>query len=172
MQFRRDKYHSLWIDGMDGTDGFVIHPIERRLIMVELIRGFIYQVETQQRRTLTKVMRHRHPPVNHLFFVTGTGVFFILVSLIGDYRDHAILLAGFHQLAQMNEPRLRRLTRHANAHVGQPFRLIIPHHQRIEFTDAPICTRPIYVHPNPKLLHILRRRQRRLRGTHGGAGQQ
>ena len=39
MQFRRDKYHSLWIDGMDGTDGFVIHPIERRLIMVELIRG-------------------------------------------------------------------------------------------------------------------------------------
>jgi len=172
MQFRRDKNHSLWIDGMDGSNGFVIHAIERRLIMVELIRGVVDQVEPQQRRALTKVMRHRHPPINHLFFVPGAGVFFIFVCLIGNDRDHAILLAGFHQLAQMNQPRLRRLSRYANAYVGQPFRLVVPHYQRIEFTDTPIGARPIYVHPNAKLLCILRRRQRRLRGTHGGAGQQ
>ena len=169
-QSRRDENHPLRVDGMDVTNGFIIHPIKRRLIMVELIRGFKYQVETQQRRALTKVMRHRHPPVNHLFFVTGAGVFFIFVSLIGDYRDHAILLTGFHQFTQVYKPRLRGLSRHANAHVGQPFRLKIPHHQRIEFTYTPIGARPVYVHPNAKLLRILRRRQRRLRGIYGGAG--
>jgi len=171
-QSRRNEDHPLRVNSVDGTNRFVIHPVERCLIMVELIRRFINQVKTQKRRTLTKVMRHRHPPVHHLFFITGAGVLFIFIRLVSNNRDYAILLAGFDQLAQMNQSGFCRFSRHANAHMGNAFRPEIPHHQRIELADATLGSRPIYVHPDPKLLCIRRRRQRRLRSAHGGAGEE
>ena len=70
--------------------------------MVKLVGRLINEIKTQQRIALTEIVRHGNPPVDRLFLVIGFRVVFIFISLISDNRDHAILLAGFYQLAQVN----------------------------------------------------------------------
>jgi hypothetical protein len=66
---------------------------------------------------LAKIVRHRNPPVDHLFFIICFRVVFIFVSLIRDDGDHSVLLAGFNQFTQMNEPRFGGFIRYANTHM-------------------------------------------------------
>jgi len=70
--------------------------------VVKLVGRLIDEIKTQQRIALTEIVRHGNPPVDRLFLVIGFRVVFIFISLISDNRDHAILLAGFYQLAQVN----------------------------------------------------------------------
>jgi len=73
-------------------------------------------------------VRNGDPPVHHLFFILGFRIVFILVGLPGDNRDHAVLLAGLHQLTQVNKSRLGRFACNANTHMPYPLRGEIPHH--------------------------------------------
>jgi len=133
--------------------------------VVKLVGGLINEIKTQQWVALTEIVRHGNPPVDSLFLVIGFWVVFIFISLISDYRDHAILLAGFYQLAQVDQPRFRRLIGHADAHVGNAFCTKIPYHQRVEFAYAALGTRPVHIHPDAQLLRIMGSRQRRLSGN-------
>jgi len=154
---------------VDRFDGFFIHAVQRRKIVVELIGRFVNEVKSQHGRALAKIVRHGNPPVDHLFLVIGFRVVFIFISLIGDNRNHAVLLAGFHQLTQVDQPSFRRLIRHANTHMADPFRVKIADHQRVELADAALGARPVHVDTHAKLLRIAGSRQRRLSGT-GQAG--
>jgi len=107
-------------------------------------------------------VRNGDPPVHNLFFIVGFWIVFILIGLIGDNRDHPVLLTGLHQLTQVNEPRLRRLACDANTHVRYALRGKIPHHERIELTDTTLGARPINVHADAKLRRITCGRQRRV----------
>jgi len=137
--------------------------------VVKLVGRLINEIKTQQRVALTEIVRHGNPPVDRLFLVIGFRVVFIFISLIRDYRDHAILLTGFYQLAQVDQPRFRRLVGDADAHVGNAFSPKIADHQRIEFAYAALGARPVHIHPDAKLLRITGSRQRRLSGN-GPAG--
>ena len=137
--------------------------------MVKLVGRLINEIKTQQRVALTEIVRHGNPPVDRLFLVIGFRVVFIFISLIRDYRDHAILLTGFYQLAQVDQPRFRRLVGHADAHVGNAFSPKIADHQRVEFAYAALGARPVNIHTDAKLLRITGSRQRRLSGN-GPAG--
>ena len=137
--------------------------------MVKLVGGLINEIKTQQRVALTEIVRHGNPPVDRLFLVIGFRVVFIFISLISDYRDHAIPLTGFYQLAQVDQPRFRRLVGHADAHVGNAFSPKIADHQRVEFAYAALGARPVHIHTDAKLLRITGSRQRRLSGN-GPAG--
>jgi len=121
---------------------------------------------------LAEIVRHGNPPVNHLFLVIGFRVVFIFICLISDYRDHAVLLAGFHQLAQMDQPRFCRLIGHADAHVGNAFCTKIAHHQRVEFAYAALGARPVDIHSHAQLLRVTGSRQRRLSGNGPAGGNQ
>jgi len=140
--------------------------------MVELVRRFINQVKTQQGIALAEVVRHGNPPVNHLFFRLGFRVVFIFIGLISDNRDHPVLLAGFHQLTQMNQPRFRRFIGHADTHMADTLRTKIANHQRIELPNAALGARPVHVHPHAQLLRIKRSRQRWLSGNHPAGREQ
>ena len=72
-----DKNHAAGINGVNVFDRFLIHPVERSNVVVELVRRFVDQVKAQQRRALTKIVRHGNPPVNHLFSVSAFGSFYI-----------------------------------------------------------------------------------------------
>jgi len=137
--------------------------------MVELISGLVDQVETEQRRLLTKIVRHGNPPVDHLFFCIGLWVIFIFISLISDDGDHAVVLAGFYQLTQMNQPRFGRFCCHPNTHVGNAFRAEIADHQRVKLADTALGARPVDIKTHAKLLRVMRGGQRRLSGN-GPAG--
>jgi len=140
--------------------------------VVELIRRLVDQVKAQQRRALAEIVRHGNPPVNHLFLIIGFRVVFIDIGLIRDNRDDAVLLAGFHQLAQMNQPGLCRLIRHANAHVANPFCAKIADHQRVKLANAALGARPVDVHSHAQLLRVTGSRQRRLSGNGPAGGDQ
>ena len=157
---------------MKGADGFVIYPVQGSLAVVEFLRRFINQVKPQQRRTLRKIVRDGHPPVDHLLFIAGAGVVFILIGLISNDRNHAILLTRLYQFSQVDESRFRRLSRDAYAHMLKSLRLKITHHQRIKLPDTPFGARPVNVHPHTKLLRIARSGQRRLSRAHRGADEQ
>ena len=137
--------------------------------MVKLVGGLINEIKTQQRVALTEIVRHGNPPVDRLFLVIGFRVVFIFISLISDYRDHAILLTGFYQLAQVDQPRFRRLVGHADAHVGNAFSPKIADHQRVKLANTALGARPVHIHPDAQLLRITGSRQRRLSGN-GPAG--
>jgi len=146
-------------------DRFLIHPVERSNVVVELVRRFVDQVKAQQRRALTKIVRHGNPPVNHLFFGIRFRVVFIFIGLISDDGDDAVLLAGLHQLTQVNQPRFRRFARHPNTDMMYAFRLEITDHQRVEFADTALGACPVHIHPDAQLLRITGSRQRRLSGS-------
>jgi len=44
-QARRDKDHALGVNIMNGFNGFFVDAIERREIMVQLVGGFINEIE-------------------------------------------------------------------------------------------------------------------------------
>jgi len=44
-QARRDKDHALWVNIMNGFDGFFVDAVERDEIMVQLVCGFINKIE-------------------------------------------------------------------------------------------------------------------------------
>jgi len=137
--------------------------------VVKLVGRLVNEIKPQQRVALAEIVRHGNPPVDGLFLVIGFRVVFIFVSLVRDYRDHAILLAGLHQLAQVDQPRFRRLIGHADAHVGNAFSTKIADLQRVEFTYPALGARPVHIHPDAQLLRITGSRQRRL-GGNGPAG--
>jgi len=87
---------------MNDFDRFFVDAVQRGLIVIELIRRLVNQVEPQQRRALAEIVRHGNPPVDHLFFSVCFRVVFIFISLVGNDGDHAILFAGLHQLTQMD----------------------------------------------------------------------
>jgi len=169
-QARSDENHALGIDGMNGFDRFFVDAVKGCEIVIELVRRLVDQVKTEQRRAFLEVVRHGNPPVHHLFFVIRFRVVFVFICLIGNHRDHAVLLTGFHQLAQMNQARFRRLAGHADTHVGKPFGLKITHFQRIEFANAALGARPVHVDAHPELLRVARSRQRWLSGRHPARG--
>jgi len=133
--------------------------------VVKLVGWLIDEVKTQQRVALAEIVRHGNPPVDRLFLVIGFRVVFIFIGLISDYRDHAILLAGFHQLAQVNQPRFRRFIGHADTHVGYAFCAKIANHQRVEFANTALGARPVHIHSDTQQLRIMGSRQRRLSGN-------
>jgi len=146
-------------------DRFLIHPVERSNVVVELVRRFVDQVKAQQRRALTKIVRHGNPPVNHLFFGIRFRVVFIFIGLISDDGDDAVLLAGLHQLTQVNQPRFRRFARHPNTDMTYAFRLEITDHQRVELTDTALGAGPVDIHSDAQHLRVTGSRQRRLSGN-------
>jgi len=114
-------------------------------------------------------VRHGYPPVDHRVFGIRFRVVFIFISLISDDGDDAVLLAGLHQLAQVNQPRFRGFARHPNTDMMYAFRLEITDHQRIEFADTALRARPVDIHPDPQHLRVTGSRQGRLSST-GPAG--
>jgi len=150
-------------------DRFLIHPVERSKVVVELVRRFVDQVKAQQRRALTKIVRHGNPPVDHLFFGIRFRVVFIFIGLISDDGDDAVLLAGLHQLTQVNQPRFRRFARHPNTDMTYAFCLEITDHQRVKFADTALGAGPVDIHSDAQHLRVTGSRQRRLSGT-GPAG--
>jgi len=163
-QARSDEDHPVRINAVDDLNGFLIHPVERGCVVVELVRRLINQVKAQQRRTFAEIVRHGNPPVGNLFFVIGFRIVFIAVRLIRDNRDHAVLLAGFHQLTQVDQPCFGRLIGHTNTHMADAFRAKVAYHQRVEFPYPALGARPVHVHTHTQLLCIKRSRQRRLGG--------
>jgi len=113
--------------------------------VIELVRRLVDQVKTQMRRTLAEIVRYGNPPVNDLFLGISFRVVFIRVSLISDNRDHAILLASFHQLTQMDQSGFCRLVGDTDPHMANPFRAKIAYHQRVELAYPALGTRPIDV---------------------------
>jgi hypothetical protein len=166
-----DEYHALRVNLVDGFDRFFVDAVKRGEVMVELVRRFVNQIESQQRRAFTEVVRHGDPPVNHLFFVIGVRAVFIFIGLIGNNRDRTVLLAGLDQLAQVDQPRFGRFTGDADTHVGDALRAKVANHQRIELADAALGAGPVDVHAHAELLRVARSRQRRLCGN-GPAGRQ
>jgi len=146
-------------------DRFLIHPVERSNVVVELVRRFVDQVKAQQRRALTKIVRHGNPPVNHLFFGIRFRVVFIFIGLISDDGDDAVLLAGLHQLTQVNQPRFRRFARHPNTDMVYAFHLKITDHQRVELADTALGACPVDIHSDAQHLRVTGSRQRRLSGN-------
>ncbi|ASV53388.1 hypothetical protein LJPFL01_0025 [Lelliottia jeotgali] len=170
-QARGDKNHAIGIDGVNRFDRFIVDAVEGRDVVIQLVRRLVDQVKPEQRRAFLKVVRHSNPPVHHLFFVIRFRVVFVLIRLIGNDRDHAVLVAGFHQFAQVNQPRFGRLTGHANPHMGKALGLKITHFQRVELTNAALGARPVDVDTHAELLRVARSRQRRLSGKHPARGE-
>jgi len=133
--------------------------------VVELVGGLVNQVKTQLRVALAEIVGDGNPPVDCLFLIIGFRVVFIFICLISNNRDDTILLAGFYQLAQMDEPRFRRLIGDADAHMANAFCTKIAYHQRVKFTYTALGTRPVYIHPHTQLLSIAGSRHRRLSGN-------
>jgi len=133
--------------------------------VIELVSRLIDEIKPQQRVALAEIVRHGNPPVDRLFLVIGFRVVFVFISLVSDYRDHAILLAGFHQLAQVDQPRFRRFIGHADTHMGNAFCTEIANHQRVELANTALGARPVHIHSDAQLLRIVGSRQRRLSGN-------